>query len=156
GGPIRAYSKITSGNFYERECNVRSRDSAVLASALKPQRGGISDWRSIRSHWEPHGISRNNYALCRCGRDGKGDEPSSAASRVKRDISAPRDSSLYPSRACVNQMADRLSDAYRRGQHACRQGIRSSENPYGCSDERALAWDIGWQDAQALDELSQY
>jgi hypothetical protein len=37
--------------------------------------GGIFDWRIIRSHCEPRGISRNNYALCRWGPDGKGDEP---------------------------------------------------------------------------------
>ena len=54
------------------------------------------------------------------------------------------------------QMADRPSDAYRRGRHACQQGIRASENPYGSSDDLALAWDIGWQDAQTLDELSEY
>ena len=54
------------------------------------------------------------------------------------------------------QMADRPSDAYRRGRRACQQGIRASENPYGCSDDLALAWDMGWQDAQILDELSEY
>jgi hypothetical protein len=38
-------------------------------------------------------------------------------------------------------------------------GSRESEhlkNPYGCSDERALAWDLGWQSAQTNDELSEY
>jgi hypothetical protein len=53
-------------------------------------------------------------------------------------------------------MADRLSDAFCRGRRAWQRGIRASENPYGCSDERALAWDMGWQSAQALDELSEY
>jgi hypothetical protein len=52
-------------------------------------------------------------------------------------------------------MSDRLSDAIRRGRRAYRQGIRASQNPYGCSDERALAWDLGWQSAQDLDEFSE-
>jgi hypothetical protein len=52
-------------------------------------------------------------------------------------------------------MADRLSDAIRRGRRAYRQGNRASQNPYGCSDERALAWDMGWQSAQDLDEFSE-
>jgi hypothetical protein len=34
--------------------------------------------------------------------------------------------------------------------------IRASQKPYGCSDERAPAWGMGWQSAQALDELSGY
>jgi hypothetical protein len=51
-------------------------------------------------------------------------------------------------------MADQLSDACRRGRRAYRQGILASQNPYACSDERALAWDMGWQSAQALDEFS--
>ncbi len=51
-------------------------------------------------------------------------------------------------------MADRLSDAFCRGRRAWRQGILRSENLYGCSDELALAWDTGWQSAQALDEWS--
>jgi hypothetical protein len=47
-------------------------------------------------------------------------------------------------------------DAYRRGRRAYREGICASQNPYGCRDERALAWDMGWQSAQALDEFSGY
>jgi hypothetical protein len=54
------------------------------------------------------------------------------------------------------QMADRLSDACRRGRRAYRQGIRASENPYGCSDDLALAWEMGWQCEQDFDELSGY
>jgi hypothetical protein len=53
-------------------------------------------------------------------------------------------------------MADGLSEACRRGRRAYRQGILASQNPYGCSDERALVWDLGWQSAQALDELLGY
>ena len=53
-------------------------------------------------------------------------------------------------------MADGLSEACRRGRRAYRQGIRASQNPYGCDDDRALAWDLGWQSAQTLDELSGY
>jgi hypothetical protein len=52
-------------------------------------------------------------------------------------------------------MADRLSDACRRGRRAYRQGILASQNPYACSDERALAWDMGWQCEQDLDEFSE-
>jgi hypothetical protein len=54
------------------------------------------------------------------------------------------------------QMADRLSDAFCRGRRAWRQGIGEYENPYGSNDERAMAWDLGWQSAQTNDELSEY
>jgi hypothetical protein len=56
----------------------------------------------------------------------------------------------------IIQLADRLSDAFCRVRRAWRQGILRSENPYGCGDKRALAWDLGWQSGQANDELSEY
>ena len=52
-------------------------------------------------------------------------------------------------------MDDRPSDAYLRGRRAFRQGVPSSANPYGSRDDLALLWDVGWQDTQTLDELSQ-
>jgi hypothetical protein len=53
-------------------------------------------------------------------------------------------------------MTDRPSEAYHRGRRAFQQGIPASENPYGSREDLALLWDVGWQDTQTLDEVSQY
>ena len=52
-------------------------------------------------------------------------------------------------------MGDRSKDAYLRGRRDFRQGVPSTANPYGDGDDLALFWDVGWQDAQTLDELYQ-
>jgi hypothetical protein len=56
----------------------------------------------------------------------------------------------------TDQMTDRPTDAFLRGRRARRQGIPDSENPYGSREDLALLWDVGWQDTQTLDEVSQY
>src|SRR3984893_6348064 len=61
-GRFELIVKVNRGNFYHRDCIKGSRKPAVLARAFEPMRDGIFELRVIRSHCDPHGISRDNYA----------------------------------------------------------------------------------------------
>lgn len=50
-------------------------------------------------------------------------------------------------------MPDRPTEAYVRGHRAFLQGIPFSNNPYVSSEYLAMAWDYGWQVAEAHEEL---